>query len=231
MTIEEEIFKRTKIDLEKIIEYGFKKDKDIYKYSKNILNNTFRVDIVIDNKGCVKGKVYDLAINEEYTNFRIKESTGSFIKKVRDEFKNVLEDIKDKCFTKEYFIYDQANRIAKVIKDKYGEEPEFAWEKFPFYGVFKNKNTNKWYGIIMNIDKSKLGENEDGEIEIIDVKLNSEEVECLLKKDGFYPAYHMNKKYWITIILNNTLSDELIMDLIQKSYFNSSNLKYNKNNL
>ena len=88
MTIEEELFRKTKIDFDKIFEYGFKKDKSLYKYSKNIMNNTFKVDIEINNDGIVKGKVYDLTFGDEYTNFRIEDSTGSFVGQVRDEFKN-----------------------------------------------------------------------------------------------------------------------------------------------
>ena len=61
MTIEEELFRKTKVDFDKIIEYGFRKDKSLYKYSKNIMNNTFRVDIEINLEGIVKGKVYDLS--------------------------------------------------------------------------------------------------------------------------------------------------------------------------
>ena len=92
MTIEEELFRKTKIDFDKICKYGFKKDKFLYKYSKNIMNNTFRVDIEINNDGIVKGKVYDLALGDEYTNFRIEDSTGHFAGQVRDEFKNLLKD-------------------------------------------------------------------------------------------------------------------------------------------
>ncbi len=218
MTIEEELFRKTKIDFNKISKYGFKKDKSLYKYSKTIMNNTFRVDIEINNDGIVKGKVYDLTFGDEYTNFRIEDSTGSFVGQVRDEFKNVLKDIRKNCFIREDFLYEQSNRITKAIKEKYGDEPEFEWEKFPGYATFRNKDSKKWYGIIMNIDKSKLGENTTGEIEIINIKLEPNEIEYLLKQDGFYPAYHMNKKSWITIILNSTVTDEKIMSLIEKSY-------------
>lgn len=218
MPIEEELFRRTKIDFDKISEYGFKKEKTLYKYSKNIMNNAFRVDIEIDNDGIVKGKVYDLSFGDEYTNFRIEDSTGSFVGQVRDEFTNLLKDIRNSCFIREAFIYEQSNRITKAIKEKYGDEPEFEWEKFPGYATFRNKNSKKWYGIIMNLDKSKLGEGSTGEVEIIDIKLDPNEIEDLLKQDGFYPAYHMNKKSWITIILDNTISDENIMSLIDKSY-------------
>jgi len=218
VTIEEEVFRKTKIDFDKISEYGFKKEKTLYKYSKNIMNDTFRVDIEIDNCGIVKGKVYDLSFGDEYTNFRLKDSIGSFVGQVRDEFKNLLKDIRSGCFTREAFIYEQSNRITDEIKKKYGNEPEFEWEKFPGYATFRNRDSKKWYGIIMNLDKSKLEENSTGEVEIIDIKLEPNEIENLLKQDGFYPAYHMNKKNWITIILNNTISDEDIMSLIEKSY-------------
>jgi len=218
MTIEEEVFRKAKINFDKISEYGFKKEKNLYKYSRNIMNDTFRVDIEIDNNGIVKGKVYDLSFGDEYINFRIEDSTGSFVGQVRNEFKNLLKDIRSSCFTREAFIYEQSNRITNAIKKKYGDEPEFEWKKFPGYATFRNKNTKKWYGIIMNIDKSKLEENSTGEVEIIDIKLEPSEIENLLKQDGFYPAYHMNKKNWITIILDNTISDENIMNLIEKSY-------------
>ena len=218
MTIEEVVFKKTKADFDKMCKYGFKKEKSLYKYSKNIMNNTFRIDIEIDNDGIVKGKVYDLSFGDEYTNFRIENSTGSFVVQVRDEFKNLLKDIRSNCFIREAFIYEQSNRITKAIKEKYGDEPEFEWENFPGYATFRNKDSKKWYGIIMNLDKSKLDKNSSGEVEIIDIKLDPNEIKYLLKQDGFYPAYHMNKKSWITIILNNTVSDEYIMKLIDKSY-------------
>ncbi len=217
MTIEEELFRKTKIDFDKISKYGFKKEKSLYKYSKNIMDNTFRVDVEIDNKGIVKGKVFDLSFEDEYTNFRI-DSTGSFVKQVRKEFEDILKDIRSNCFTNNSFIYEQTNRIAQAIKEKYKDEPEFEWDKFPGFATFRNKDSKKWYGIIMNIDMSKLDKNLSGEVEIIDVRLEPSEIEHLLKKDGFYPAYHMNKKNWITIVLNNTISDNDILSLIDKSY-------------
>ena len=218
MNIEEELFKRSKIDFNKIIKYGFRKEQNKYIYSKNIMNNTFKVNIEIDNQENIKGSIYDLTTDEEYINYRIKNSTGSFVDKVRDEFKNILNDIKDKCCINKYFTYEQSNRITKLIKQKYGDEPEFEWKKFPMYATFKNKDSNKWYGIIMNIDKCKLNNKLYGEIEIINLKLESKKIENLLNQDGYYPAYHMNKKYWITIVLDDTISDYDIMNLIEESY-------------
>ena len=56
MNIEEEIFKRRKVDKKKLIKYGFKKEENIYKYSKNFLEDSFRADIVVNERGEVSRK-------------------------------------------------------------------------------------------------------------------------------------------------------------------------------
>ena len=84
--------------------------------------------------------------------------------------------------------------------------------------VFENSTNHKWYGLIMPISKSKLDNKTNKIVEVINIKLDPNEILELLKRKGFYKAYHMNKKYWITIILDNTLSTEEIMNLIDKSY-------------
>ena len=111
----------------------------------------------------------------------------------------------------------QARRITKYIINKYGDKPEFLWEKFKDYGIFRNKNNNKWYAIIMKIAKSKIS-NESGEIEILDIKVSEDTLKALLKEKGFYEGYHMNKKNWLTIILDDTITDSQIFNLIDDSY-------------
>ncbi len=216
MDLEKDIFKKSIIDNNKLVKYGFKKNNNKYIISKNILNNTFRIDIEIENN-IVKGSIYDLAFNEEYTNYRVLNQIGEFVNKIREEFINYLEDIKNNCTITNYFVTKQANRITELIIDKYHDIPVFLWDSYPGNGVFKNINTNKWYGIIMPINKNKLT-NEDKEIEILNVKLAKEDIKRLLKEKGYYEAYHMNKENWITIILDDSIDDEVIMELIDQSY-------------
>ncbi len=218
MSIEEELFKKTKPDFNKIIAYGFKQDNEEYKYSYHIMNNTFKVDITINKEGRVKGKIYDIAFNDEYTNFRLKDITGSFGIKVKNEFIKLLTDIKKHCFIEEPFKSTQTNKIVKYIQEKYQDKPEFEWEKFPGFATFKNKDTKKWYALIMNISKNKIEGDTLEEIEILNLKLNPLEIEKLLKQKGFYPAYHMNKKHWLTTILDSSIPDETIFPLIDESY-------------
>ena len=217
MSIKSEVFKKYIPNNNKLIKYGFKKYNNEYKFSKIFMDNTFRADIVIDDKGQVIGKVIEIELNGEYTNFRIENSIGEFVNTVRNEYKKILQDIANCCFERKDFIFDQANRIANFIKEKYKVAPEFLWDKFPGYGVFRNTKSNKWFGIIMNIDKSRINSDKSGEIEILNVKLD-DDVQNYLGIEGIYPSYHLSKKSWISIILDDTLSDKQIMNLIEISY-------------
>ena len=217
MNIENEIFKRTNVNFKLLEKYGFKKENNIYVLKKSFLDNAFQAIINIDDKGFVSGKVIDLNINEEYTNIRT-EMTGEFVNNVRESYKDILIEIRKHCFETDYFISSQANRINKYIKEKYNNDPEFLWDKFPGYAVYRNENNNKWYGIIMNIDLSKL-DNGTGEVEIINVKLDEKKIKSLLSKKGYYEAYHMSKTDWISIILNDTLNDAEIISLLDESYY------------
>ena len=40
----------------------------------------------------------------------------------------------------------------------------------------------------------------------------------LLSQKGFLPAYHMNKNYWISILLNDSVPDSEILPLLELSY-------------
>ena len=69
----------------------------------------------------------------------------------------------------------------------------------------------------MDINKSKI-DKEDKLIEIINTKIEEKNLEKLLTKKGYYKAYHMNKKTWITMILDDTIKDDDIKKQIDESY-------------
>lgn len=107
--------------------------------------------------------------------------------------------------------------ILKFVLDNYGTEPEYLWAKTPDFCVLRNGFNGKWYGIIMDLPKATfdLGE---GYFDVINVKILPEQRDILLMKEGFYPAYHMNKKHWITVLLDGSVDIAAITDLIDKSY-------------
>ena len=213
--LEDNIFKKSVVDFNKLVKYGFKREKKYYIYEKIFMNDQFKAIIKVTLNGQIDGKVYDMETNLEYTNIRLNHN-GSFSSNIREEYQKILLDIDNYCFTKKLFIYNQTNRLANYIKEKYNVQPEFLWNGSPDAGVFRNKNTNKWFGIVMHINKNKL-DDENKDIEVINVKINVSS-DTLVKNKGFYKAYHMNKKSWITIILDDTLSDKEIIKYLDISY-------------
>lgn len=217
--MEYDLFKKCVFDYSKLLNYGFKEENNIYYYEKYILDNNYKICIKIENNNVI-GKIYDLIFNDEYLNLNV-DSNLSFNNKIKEEYINILKDIKNNCTKESLFVFKQSNEITNYIKRKYKVNPEFLWDKSSGNGVFRNKNNKKWFGIIISVSKDKLDLKYKQEIiEVINLKLNEDTIKELIKIDGFYKAYHMNKKSWISIILDNTLDNEIIYSLIDQSYNN-----------
>lgn len=215
--MEHDLFLGYSVDFNKLLSFGFLCEENKYVFKKNIENDSFQIIISISLEGNVSGQVFDLDLGDEYTSFRIENNSGEFAGTIRTIFEETLLDIRNNCFFKQEFIGSQANRISKMIKDCYGDNPFFEWESYPNFGVFKHKRTHKWYALIMNIPMNKIKAG-DGMVDVINVKLSEEKISSLLNHTGFFLAYHMNKKNWISIILDDTLLDEDIMNFIHESY-------------
>ena len=217
MNIEKEIFKKSVIVFDKLIPYGFRKEKENYIIRKKIMDDTLEIIVKITLSGDIQGKVMDLSFGEEYTNYRLENQMGEFASQVREEYSNFLLSIRDRCTITSDFTFDQTNRLSNWIVEKYHDQPDFPWEKSPSDGIFRNPKNGKWYGLIMNIDRSKI-DDEKGEVEILNVKLEGEKIQKILGRKGFYKAYHMNKEKWITIVLDGTLKDEEIQKYLEESH-------------
>ena len=112
----------------------------------------------------------------------------------------------------------QKERLAKHLQDVYGTGPEFLWAQYPTYSVFRHPLSRKWYAIIMDIPKSRLGLEGDEPVAVLDLKCSPLMVGSLLSEPGFFPAYHMNKSSWVSILLNGSVPDEKIVPLLELSY-------------
>ena len=218
MDIEQSVFLKYVPDFEKMKKYGFTPDKNNNLFiQKTFMDSQFRAVVTVTQDGEIKGLVYDNESNDLYLPLRVSGSGVGYVEEVKSEYTKVLEDIRQNCFIENYFVTPQANRISDFIFKKYNDKPVFMWEKEPTYGVFKNPDNNKWYGLIMYIPRSKL-EKSGGFVEVINIKLDKDEIPTLVKKSGIFPAWHMNKKYWVSVALDETLTDDEIMQYIEISH-------------
>ena len=216
MKLVDELFKRHVVNVDTLASYGFLHNHGVYTYKKDILNGDFALFVTIKD-GIISAKLLDNEFDDEYNMINVEDASGGFLATLKDECSIILIEIRDHCFRREYFIGEQTNRLTYYIINKYNSSPEFLWDDDPDYGVFRNKNSNKWFGIIMNIKRDRLIQNSEGFVEVINLKLDDKVTELLLV-DGIYPAYHMNKKYWVSLLLDDTLSDKTIFDLVDISF-------------
>ena len=70
----------------------------------------------------------------------------------------------------------------------------------------------------MTVSKSKLGLDDDEKIEIVDLRIKTEETEKTVDNKKYFSGYHMNKKHWITICLDGSVSTDEIFERIEESY-------------
>ena len=107
--------------------------------------------------------------------------------------------------------------IFEYVKKQYGTIPEYLWNSSPDSAVLRHHN-GKWYAVIMNVERSKLGLDGDDTVEIIDVKCDPEMTGMIIQTYGFLPGYHMNKQHWITILLDGIVGESKILDFLDMSY-------------
>lgn len=112
----------------------------------------------------------------------------------------------------------QRERIQDFILDTYGTEAEHLWARYPNFSVFRHSGSKKWYAIIMDVAGNKVGLDTDQTYDVMNIKCDPLMIGSLLLEKGFVPAYHMNKSSWISILLDESVSDEAILPLIGFSY-------------
>lgn len=212
------IFRYKIPDPDKLIQNGFELSGNTYKKRFPIMQKQFQVIVTIADNGAVQYKVFETETNEEYILVHVENAAGGFVGDIRSACEKILIDISNKCFHTEILKGEQTKRMLSHIKMHYGAEPEFLWERYPDYAAFRRKDNEKWFALIMTVDRSKIGLPGHGNMEIMDLKDTPENVMSHLEEKNFFKAYHMNKKHWYTICLDGSIRDEKLIELIKASY-------------
>ena len=213
----EKVFERSVINYNRLLEYGFNNLDGKYIYETRILNDSFKMNVVISDKEKYS-KLVDLESDTEYALVDVEDAVGEFVGKVRYEYEKILDEIFEKCTTKEVFKSSQAKEVIEYIRKKYSDELEFLWEKFDDNAIWRNKQNSKWYGALLIVSKKVFNENSDEKVEIIDLRYQKDKIESVIDGKLIFPGYHMNKQSWITIKLDYSINNEELFKLIDNSY-------------
>ena len=210
-----EIFKAYQFNSKKAKEYGFIENQGVWTYSSTILQGDFLMKITVED-GDLSFQVYDQETGDLYPQVHMTGMRGTFVGTVREACLEELFDIRKACFEVQEFLCPQTKRIMALLQEKYGNQLEYLWEKSPDTAVLRHEDNQKWYAILMRISWEKLDKGKEGEVEVVNLK--NDQVAEMLTLKGIYPAFHMNKSYWISVPLDDKLSDQQILDLIKTSW-------------
>ena len=83
--------------------------------------------------------------------------------------------------------------------------------------MLRHKDNRKWYAIVMRVSRRKFGLDSDEVIDVVNLKLPTEMFGSFGAADGVYPAYHMNKLHWISVLLPDSPED-VISFLLNASF-------------
>ena len=108
--------------------------------------------------------------------------------------------------------------FQKYIFEVYGVTPDFPWESNPTFAVYRHSNNRKWFALVMDIPRSRLGLREDGMIDVVNLKCDPVLIGSLRLEKGIFSAYHMSKDKWISVALDGSVDDEQIKMLLNISY-------------
>ena len=89
----------------------------------------------------------------------------------------------------EIFRSEETLRTIRHIRASWGGEPEFLWEKFPDYAVFRRQDNAKWYAVILTVQAGKLGLADEGRTEILDIRADAETMARSLDFEHYFPGY------------------------------------------
>ena len=99
----------------------------------------------------------------------------------------------------------------------YGTSPDFPFDEDFETAVLRHVDNRKWYAIVMRVSRRKFGFDNNEIIDVVNLKLPTEMFGSFGAADGVYPAYHMNKLHWISVLLPDA-PDDIIQFLVNVSF-------------
>ena len=193
--------------------FGFKEEAEKLIYRQEILDMSFLIEIVfVDSQLLVE--VYDLEFDEVYSLYSVDSAVGETVQNIREHVEKLLRSILG--------LTDQSGKISSEVIDycnKYGGNHVNPFKKHLDILAFVNEK-NKWYALFSDVDYNKLNKNTDitTKAKILNVKYPTDKILEIIDNKNIFPAYHMNKKNWISIVLDKNIKLETIKELIDISY-------------
>ena len=108
--------------------------------------------------------------------------------------------------------------LEAYIRNHYAAQPDYPWADTPRAAVFRHQGNRKWFALMMEVPRDKLGLPGTEKLDIVNFKCDPILIASLRGETGIFPAYHMNKSSWITVALDGSVQAKTIELLLDVSY-------------
>ena len=114
--------------------------------------------------------------------------------------------------------------------DTYGTSPDYPFDEDFETAVLRHADNRKWYALVMRVSRRKFGFDSDEVIDVVNLKLPPAMFGSFGAADGVYPAYHMNKFHWISVLLPDAPED-VVRFLVNVSFEATKNKRKRQKNI
>lgn len=194
---------------ELLLNYGFRPDKAGFLLEKDFGKGVFQAQIRVQDN-ILSFHLIDKTSGDPYPLVNL-DQTGEFLTPLKEEKEMLLKDILSKCAIYRY-ASKQTNRIYTILEKEFGSSFVHIFEKYPEFAVLRNES-KKWFALLVEIEGRKIHREEE-RIDLLNVR--NDDIDPFMTL-GVLPAYHMNKGTWVSLVLNDTLSDFFVLEKVRKS--------------
>ena len=118
-------------------------------------------------------------------------------------------------------------QFLEYCLNTYGTSPDYPFDEDFETAVLRHTDNKKWYALVMRVSRRKFGFDSDEVIDVVNLKLPTEMFGSFDAADGVYPAYHMNKLHWISVLLP-AAPDDVVQFLVNVSFEATKSSKRSK---
>lgn len=203
------LLKDKKVNTAALSDCGFESsDGKKYTYRRELHNGLYLLVELCGAKLSVD--VFDSIFNEKYAPFASGHGGGA----IKSEVREILDELLARCCVKS----DVKSDIINYIAETYAVTAEFPWKEYPTYCTFKTKVSGKWFALFMTVNAKVLGFASNNMVDVVNVKVATDEVEKIVDGARILAAYHMNKKHWVTVVLDSETDFDGLKKLVDQSY-------------
>lgn len=213
----ERVFRDRKLCEEKLLPFGCVRGENGFLYRTKLLNGRRCMEFEIHADGSVCVAMHD-ADGRDIRHSAREAADKLQERALRREYEEELWHVAECCFEPDFFHGDPARSLVAHVREVYGDKLEFLWRKSPGSAIVRRKDTEKWYAVFLAVPRLKLGGSSKERVEVLNLRVCPGELDGLVDHRSRFPAYHMNKKSWVSLCLDRTIPFEELAARLEASH-------------